>query len=182
MMNTRSRRLALCLLAVAVMVFVYGSQADPTAAISQPAPDPPVAGEPAAPPDLSKFKHGNPAHTRLPCLICHRRDDNSPRIKFPGANGHLPCASCHTAEFAGNTSPMCTICHTATGMKRFPPLRSFTARFDHGRHQRVNCATCHKPSGRGSVSFSIPAGGNAHATCFSCHTNKASNKMASSST
>jgi c(7)-type cytochrome triheme protein len=130
--------------------------------------------------DYSRFAHTNQAHARLPCLICHRRDDNSARIGFPGKIGHLPCAGCHLVEFSSNTSPMCTICHTNTGMKRFPGLQSFGAKFDHSRHTRVNCAVCHKAAGRG-VARSIPSGANAHVTCFQCHSATASNSMASCS-
>ena len=128
--------------------------------------------------DYSHFTHSNQAHARLPCLICHRRDDNSPRVRFPGKAGHTPCAGCHTVEFSGNTSPMCTICHTDTGMKRFPGLRSFGARFDHAKHPKVNCAVCHKSQGQG-VARSIPSGAAAHVTCFQCHSANASNAMAS---
>jgi c(7)-type cytochrome triheme protein len=65
-------------------------------------------------------------------------------------------------------------------MKRFPPLRSFGARFDHSRHMRVACTTCHKPENRG-VARSTPSGQAAHGTCFQCHSSSASNAMASCS-
>jgi c(7)-type cytochrome triheme protein len=128
--------------------------------------------------DYSHFSHSNQAHIRLPCLICHTRNDNSPRIAFPGKTGHLPCASCHTVQFSSNTSPMCTICHTDTGMKRFPGLRSFGAKFDHSGHTKVNCVVCHKSGSRG-VARSIPSGPSAHVTCFQCHSAQSSNAMAS---
>ncbi len=115
--------------------------------------------------DFSRFKHSNPTHTRLPCLVCHVRSDNSPTMKYMG---HIPCASCHTQQFAeGNKNPICTICHTTTGVKRFPSLKSFNARFDHAKHlKQANCASCHKPT-RSGVGFSIPKGANAHTNCFS---------------
>lgn len=131
--------------------------------------------------DSARFTHGNQSHARLPCLICHRRDDNSPRITFPGKVGHAPCAGCHAVEFSGNTSSMCTICHTDTGMKRFPGLRSFGLKFNHGRHTRVNCAVCHKSRGTG-VAKTIPSGTGAHTTCFQCHSANSSNSMASCGT
>ena len=132
--------------------------------------------------DYSRFKHSNPAHNRLPCLLCHRRDDNSARIRFPGTPDHLPCAGCHTVQFSSNTSPMCTICHTETGMKRFPGLRSFGVKFDHAKHTRANCATCHKTAGRSGAALSIPSGPAAHVTCFQCHSANASVGMASCGT
>jgi c(7)-type cytochrome triheme protein len=133
--------------------------------------------------DYSRFTHSNQFHTRLPCLLCHRRDDNSARIRFPGKTDHLPCAGCHALQFSDRSSPICSICHTnaETGaMKRFPPLRSFGARFDHSRHLRVACSTCHKSENRGVVR-SIPSGPTAHTTCFQCHSANASNAMASCS-
>lgn len=122
--------------------------------------------------DYSRFTHYNQFHSRLPCLLCHRRDTNSPRVSFPGKIDHLPCAGCHTAQFNDPSSPICTICHTnpQTGaMKRFPPLRSFGARFNHAKHLRTACVTCHAPT-RGGVAKSIPSGAGAHSTCFQCHT------------
>ena len=104
--------------------------------------------------DFSRFQHSNPMHARMPCLLCHKRDDNS---AAPKLSGHTPCSGCHVQQFADSANQICTICHTnaATGaVKRFPRLQSFSVRFDHSRHVRqTNSATCHKPSrqGRGSV-------------------------------
>ena len=123
--------------------------------------------------DYSRFLHsGN--HARLPCLLCHRRETNSPRPVLPGSNGHLPCAGCHAQQFANSASPICTICHTNSQsgtLKPFPRLSSFNMKFDHARHVKmggVGCFTCHRPS-RAGVAMTIPAGLNAHATCYQCH-------------
>lgn len=119
--------------------------------------------------DFTNFKHSNPQHERLPCAICHVRQDNSPTPKF---SGHQPCSGCHVQQFADNKSTICTVCHTnaETGeMKRFPPLQDFTARFDHAQHIRqTDCKTCHQPT-RGGAAFSIISRSNAHSTCFQCH-------------
>jgi c(7)-type cytochrome triheme protein len=150
---------------------------------AEPEPDPIVPAL-SQDKDYSRFTHTNQLHARLPCLLCHRRDDNSARMKFPGKSGHLPCAGCHALQFSDNTSPICTICHTnaETGaMKRFPGLRSFGMRFDHSRHTRVNCATCHKAQIRGAAR-TIPSGPTAHVTCFQCHTSRSSATMTSCST
>lgn len=124
--------------------------------------------------DYSRFLHTNPSHSRLPCLLCHRREDNSTRLRFPGKSGHAPCVGCHVEQMSNTGSAMCTICHSnpqSGAMKAFPRLRSFRVKFDHGRHLRLtNCATCHKPTRRG-VALSIPAGASAHQSCFQCHTN-----------
>ncbi len=125
--------------------------------------------------DYSKFKHANPNHSRLPCLLCHRRETNAARPSLPGGSNHLPCAGCHAQQFALSSGPMCGICHTDSQsgkLKPFPRLASFNMKFDHGRHMRMgglSCATCHRPS-RGGVAITIPAGFNAHTTCFRCHT------------
>jgi c(7)-type cytochrome triheme protein len=140
--------------------------------------------DPNQPADYSKFRHGNQYHSRLPCLVCHVRNDNSTRIGFPGRNNHLPCAGCHALQFSDPASPICSICHTnsQTGaMKGFPGLQSFGATFNHSRHARVNCATCHTTAARG-VARDIPSGSSAHRTCFQCHTANSSNAMASCST
>src|SRR5437868_14234835 len=41
--------------------------------------------------DFSQFAHTK-THARLPCLLCHRRDDNSPPPRLPGPT---PCARRH---------------------------------------------------------------------------------------
>ncbi len=164
-----------------VLLFGYAMVVGFTAA-ENPVPEPTeVAAVENQTKDYSRFTHSNEFHSRLPCLLCHRRDDNSARIGFPGKSGHLPCAGCHALQFSDNTSPICTICHTSTGMKRFPGLRSFGAKFVHSKHLRTNCVTCHKPQGRG-VAKSIPSGPSAHTTCFQCHSSNASFRMSSCST
>lgn len=128
--------------------------------------------------DYAKFQHSSSNHSRLPCLLCHRRETNSPIPKRPGGSGHLPCAGCHAQQFSNNDSPICTICHTdvkSGALKSFPRLQSFRMKFDHSRHVKmgnVTCATCHRPA-RGGVALSIPSGFNAHTTCYRCHTPRA---------
>src|SRR4051794_34512398 len=73
--------------------------------------------------DYSKFKHDNPQHERLPCLLCHRRETNAARPTLPGKSNHEPCTGCHTQQFADTTSSICTVCHTnvqAGTVKPFP--------------------------------------------------------------
>ena len=155
MSATSCRFLARCLVAFAITVL-------PSAVFSQ---------------DFSKFKHDNPNHSRLPCLLCHRRETDATRPAMPGAANHAPCAGCHAKEFSNTSHPICTVCHTdvqSGSVKAFPRLASFGTRFEHARHQNLgrSCASCHRPL-RGGVALSIPAGFNAHANCFSCHTSRA---------
>ena len=125
--------------------------------------------------DYTKFLHSSRNHSRLPCLLCHRRETNSPVPKRPGASDHLPCAGCHTQQFANADSPICTICHNdvkSGALKPFPRLINFRMKFDHSVHLKmgsVSCGTCHRPS-RGGVAMSIVAGFSAHTTCYRCHT------------
>jgi c(7)-type cytochrome triheme protein len=180
----RRRALSLAVLSAGVALFAsvvaldYRASGLTTRPESEPATAAAGVGVAAAPQDLdfSKFGHANPQHARLPCLLCHQRADNSPRPRRPG---HTPCAGCHTQQFADQSSPICTICHTSppgAALKGFPPLRSFGVRFDHATHtragSRANCATCHRPERRG-VALSIPAGVPAHTACFQCHTPRA---------
>lgn len=124
--------------------------------------------------DYSQFKHATRDHARLPCLLCHRRENNAAQPTLPGKAAHAPCAGCHTQQFSSRSAEFCSICHTDAQngkVKPFPPLRSFNVRFDHAKHAAAGaaCATCHRPNRRG-VALSIPARLNAHVTCFSCHT------------
>ena len=124
--------------------------------------------------DALQFTHSNPPHARLPCLLCHRRENNLARPRRPG---HTPCAGCHAQQFAAASGPICTICHTNVGaekpaVKPFPALKSFNMKFDHARHKNVDCSKCHKPANR-DVALSIPTGFNAHTTCYECHSPRA---------
>ena len=122
--------------------------------------------------DFSQFKHDDRNHARLPCLLCHRRENNSPQPTLPGKAAHAPCTGCHAQQFSNSGSAICTICHTdvqSGKVKAFPPLRSFDVRFDHAKHTSAGCVTCHRES-RGGVALSIPSRLNAHVTCFGCHT------------
>jgi len=128
--------------------------------------------------EYSKFQHASTYHARLPCLLCHRRENNATRLVMPTSSNHLPCAGCHVKQFADSSNAICTICHNnpaAGTLKAFPRLNSFNARFDHASHLsmgQVNCASCHRPT-RGGVALTIPTGSNAHVTCFQCHTAQA---------
>jgi c(7)-type cytochrome triheme protein len=122
--------------------------------------------------DFSQFKHDDRNHARLPCLLCHRRENNSPQPTLPGKADHAPCTGCHAQQFSNPASAICTICHTdvqSGKVKAFPPLRSFDVRFDHAKHSASACVACHRKS-RGGAALSIPSRLNAHVTCFSCHT------------
>lgn len=120
--------------------------------------------------DFSKFQHFNQGHNELACLMCHRAEDN--QSATPKLPGHTPCAGCHAEQFENKNGSICTICHTnaeSGALKNFPALKSFNARFNHSKHTRqLNCASCHKPS-KGGVAVSIPAGFNAHSSCYQCH-------------
>ncbi|MET0622754.1 MAG: cytochrome c3 family protein [Pyrinomonadaceae bacterium] len=125
----------------------------------------------------SKFSHALPRHSSLACASCHKREDNSPRPRWPG---HDSCMECHTPQFVTRGGELCMNCHTNlesgdTSLKAFPGLSSFNMRFDHASHAaggarpEQGCASCHRPARRG-VALTIPAGASAHENCYSCHT------------
>ncbi|MDT5271359.1 MAG: hypothetical protein QOH49_3545 [Acidobacteriota bacterium] len=174
------QRLSLAVVASACLVFALTLLLSANASTAKHAPDDGASAgvTPAAEPqtDFSRFTHTNPQHARLPCLLCHKREDNSPRPVRSA--GHTPCSGCHTQQFADSSSPICTVCHAdpqSAAVKPFPRLRSFNMTFDHAKHSRGGarpanaCAACHRPEVRG-VALSIPAGLSAHTTCFRCHT------------
>ena len=175
------RGAALAVLLVAVLGFALmlalNSRAAASFSASETAPKvyEPVSAASQGGGDYSKFQHTNPQHARLPCLLCHRRESNSPQPVR--SVGHTPCTGCHTLQFADSANSICTICHARPGssaVRAFPRLRSFNVRFDHARHERgaarprEACAACHRSARRG-VALSIPAGLGAHTTCFQCH-------------
>jgi c(7)-type cytochrome triheme protein len=125
-----------------------------------------IAARAPAAQEFSHFDHRGAQHARMPCLLCHIRSQG---VTTPRMPGHTPCAGCHVQQMSDDQSAICTICHTATGVKPFPPLRSFNVMFNHATHVRQTaCATCHKPS-RGGAALSVPSRAAAHATCFTCH-------------
>jgi len=163
--NRTGARLAVCLLLSVIAISGTGKS---------------VRGQ-AGSDDFSKFLHSSPNHARMPCLLCHRRENNSAQPALPGGSGHAPCSGCHAQQFANSESPICTICHTdvrSGAVKPFPRLKSFRMTFDHARHQNMrgaSCVSCHRPA-RGGVARSIPAGFRAHSTCFGCHTPRANSR------
>ena len=125
--------------------------------------------------DYSKFQHGNANHSRLPCLLCHRRENGAVQPTLPGKDGHTPCIGCHAPLFSSGSGAICTICHSDAGsktVKAFPALQSFGSRFDHALHTGEKCGSCHRPVNR-RVALTIPNGVNAHNACFNCHTPQA---------
>lgn len=182
----RRRRLAAAALlahvSVLALAFVFDSSARPAPPpASPPAPAAEVARQEGAS-RFTSFSHATPAHREASCDSCHGRADNSAAPRLPG---HRACTDCHLQQFvAAPDLPMCAICHTDLGqrnppVKGFPALRSFNARFDHAQHtagagrSERGCAACHAPARRG-VALSIPAGLDAHARCYECHTPGAS--------
>jgi c(7)-type cytochrome triheme protein len=137
--------------------------------------------------DYSRFSHSSPVeHAALTgrhrCGSCHR-PNNSFEPSFPK---HRDCTGCHLVQFtassSGGTNPICTICHNTEvltssnpALRKFPPLRSFTAQFDHAQHVQGietarsprGCVSCHSPRG---VAQTIPSRLEAHRICYECHT------------
>ena len=183
-LSKRRRKVLLAVLVVTIFSFAVMMACSNTGrSSSTPATKDPPGGAPKTPAavannpgaDYSKFSHGVAGHSRLPCLLCHRREGN-PTVPVR-SQGHTPCAGCHAQQFEQSSGPMCAICHVKVEagnreIKPFPKLASFNRVFDHAKHRGVSCAKCHKPERRG-VAQSIPQGFDAHTTCYECHAPRA---------
>lgn len=130
------------------------------------------------------------AHARAACTACHRPEAGQERTLFFGqyAGKTLPgCADCHRDPHQGRLGADCASCHSTASFRGAAP-----ARFDHdrtgwplrGRHQRVACATCHRPGRELSIpgadrcetchrdphAGQLRTAGSGPATCATCHT------------
>ena len=113
------------------------------------------------------------AHQNLECTECHKREfieDNDLRKKddtFLGMG--TECLSCHEDFHQNTLSSDCISCH---GTQAFRPAE----RFDHaltdfpliGKHETVDCASCHQVTTRNGHDFQ-EFGGIAFENCTACH-------------
>jgi hypothetical protein len=68
--------------------------------------------------DYTRFPHDTPQHTRMPCLVCHVRNDNGAAMRYPG---HIPCSSCHQSSSPRETAIRCATSVTRRRVSsRFP--------------------------------------------------------------
>lgn len=131
----------------------------------------------AADSNFDKFDHKVKEHQQFACTQCHQREGKSRDLKYAG---HESCIGCHLNQFTNSDKAMCAICHdkldaVPPSVKAFPAtfIEGFNMKFDHAAHSRgegrpaEGCVACHDPRGPGK---SIPAGIDAHANCYSCHT------------
>lgn len=130
------------------------------------------------------------AQERIACDVCHRRDDASSQLYFPG---HNACIQCHATQFTSQSLQICAVCHkdVATqgrALKDFPAQRKdYGVRFDgagnksqHVVHMkealpdgtRMSCSFCHAAQGS---NMAFPS----HPECYACHTPGANSKAAS---
>ena len=124
------------------------------------------------------------SHAKLDCRKCH----NAEKISNPGPLqvrqkdldrtylGLDPaCATCHQDIHQGQFKSDCTSCHDATVWKPAPL-------FDHaktaypltGKHQKVDCAKCHKPVQKPAqkpveAPAAVRFAGLTHNSCTDCH-------------
>lgn len=106
-------------------------------------------GVPLAVEAMKGFPHDR--HSRYDCTTCHDSSQKHATLKItpPG-----DCMSCHHGPPAVTT---CATCHpggeTAVVVRRNvamtlatkAPPRTRSLEFDHGRHQSLDCAACHRP-------------------------------------
>ncbi|MBK9215972.1 MAG: hypothetical protein IPM59_10305 [Chloracidobacterium sp.] len=171
------RRGKLLIAALALPAFLAGSLSSCTSSVTEkkesespfkPLPENMVSTDEMEDVDFSRFRHDNERHRDIPCLLCHQQRDEAFRPRFAS---HTPCAGCHTPQFENKDHPICSTCHTGPDtpeLKAFPSISSFRTKFDHTSHIRLaSCSTCHSTQGDG---MTVPSGGDAHASCMSCHT------------
>ena len=99
------------------------------------------------------------AHGTAACRACHQALD------FKGVKSD--CVSCHADRHRGELGPSCARCHTSRSfldrevMTKAHQLTRFPLE---GGHLGVDCSSCHKPGGQGSLQFvGTPT------ECVSCH-------------
>jgi len=135
------------------------------------------AALPAAP---DTFPHDR--HKSLACITCHASQAQHGRLTFEPPRG---CQICHHQDAARAD---CLKCHAPAEVARpesvlvrvavaRQPVRRHPAVFDHARHQRLACVTCHNTAvtlAPDSATLSCAACHDDHHTagraCASCHT------------
>lgn len=99
------------------------------------------------------------SHANEGCASCHKD-----RPRYMGAP--TTCSGCHEDNHAGELGNKCESCHDTLA---FAPARLFdhkkTAFPLENRHAETSCASCHKPSATGRVSYDVKD----FQRCSSCH-------------
>lgn len=136
---------------------------------------------PPAASDTTRFSHQR--HKSVACRSCHRSERTHGEL---AVRTERDCASCHHSTQAAVRKVECTSCHskgelttprtvrTAFATSVRAEARSRDLAFDHTRHAKVACRSCHQKS----PSFAFDRGcGSCHedhhvtkSTCTSCHT------------
>ncbi len=141
-------------------------------------------------------------HTSKPCEFCHTEpvpgQTETPR---PGQDAHASCAlsACHAADFAGEPTALCGLCHeslqTENGPRAtlvpFPPQagpRSQAVAFSHVVHLNashmekklgfhISCIDCHALPSRADILSDTTLGSEiprpSHEACARCHASEA---------
>ncbi len=157
-----------------------------------------VAGERAAAerrgpaPRYGHAEHARRFDVSANCATCHRLEADG-RLRFPGADDHAPCASCHAdfrqrpgstpaagapAPVAGHVDRFCETCHAHGDpwrpnppRQRFSTPSAFVAVFPHDQpaHQGMDCARCHPEQGGGAPLRGADPLAPTHQLCVDCH-------------
>lgn len=162
------------------MVFAAGcfKQAERTSVPLTASETPEAVAERVSTKEFQAFDHKISEHKKFECSSCHQREGRSLKMDYAG---HDSCIGCHLNQFTSKEpQAMCSICHddlkqNPPTMKTFPVkfIEGFNMKFDHAAHETgkgrppEGCSSCHETAGPGK---SIPAGFQAHNTCYSCHT------------
>ncbi len=112
---------------------------------------------------VGTFPHG--PHLALPCARCHDSTHQHAKLLVTSA---AQCQSCH---HGASGAAACTTCHggaqtdftrnldVSMKLSVWPAAETRTLPFDHGKHRRLACESCHAP---GHVETPV-------ARCASCH-------------
>lgn len=105
-------------------------------------------------------------HKEINCTKCHNKSIGYQ--EYTKIND-INCVNCHKDIHEGKLGTDCKSCHNQNSF--LLKDKAYTGKFDHnktaypllGKHQNVDCRTCHK----GDLTDPLP-----HATCMNCHADK----------
>ncbi|MFH0908071.1 MAG: DUF6079 family protein [bacterium] len=133
---------------------------------------------PLAPLARDTFDHNEAAfklvgkHAKIQCDDCHKktRTKDTPGIYYMGMK-HERCADCHRDQHGGQFAAACDTCHTPAGWtgQQLLFIHDKGSGFHlEGKHAKVDCAKCHKPSTPSATLGSAKFKGLSH-DCADCH-------------
>lgn len=129
-------------------------------------------------PAMASFKanFNHSAHLKeANCATCHKPQGNGMTIPAR-ANAHATCFQCHTSDkIVGEKNiGSCSTCHEPGTPNRInASMENVGFNFNHEKHSRVNCNSCHNAaSGNKMSGITISMHSGAANSCATCHNEK----------